>query len=900
MDDIRPDPDELLARSNTAAARARRGRLKIFFGYAAGVGKTYAMLQAAQRELAEGRDVVVGYVEPHNRPETAKQLIGLEQLPTLGVAYRGITLRELDLDAALARRPDLLLVDELAHTNAEGCRHAKRWQDVEEILAAGINVYTSLNVQHLESLNDVIAQITNVTVQETLPDHVFEQADEIELVDITPEELTTRLHEGKIYLTAQAERALRSFFQRANLTVLRELALRQSAERIHADVQSERQTRRAGQTWPTRERLVVCVGPSPTSAKVIRSAKRMAVGLHAEWVAVTVETPQTLHLNEEARARLAANLRLAEELGADSRVLSGTDAAEEIVAFARESNATKIVVGKPYQSRWATLFAHSLVEDLLQRSGDIDVYIIRGVGETSPSQHSSRISKPGGTLSGYIAAVLATIAATALGGLLQRLQSTEANVVMIFLVAVLFTSIRYGRGPGILTSVLGVLAFDFCMVPPYFTFAVADAQYAFTFLVLLGVSLITSHLTARLTEQVEASRLRERRTEALYKLGKQLSGAMGTDFLLMMSGQQLIQTFGGHWSVLLPDEQRHLSRRWNSPSAPALDSNLLAVAHWAFEHDQPCGQGTETLPNVGALVIPLTGSQHTTGVLIGSGSAATLWSQPESRRQLETAAGLIALALERDRLTLDTRKAELEAESERLRNVLLSSLSHDLRTPLAVITGASSSLLQKTAGAAPGLDRELLQTIYDESDRLSRLIDSLLQITRIEAGGVQVQKEWNVPEEVLGAALRRVQQLFPRRQFHVDIPRDLPLVAIDAVLIEQACFNLLENACRYSPEDTVIDFTARQHQRRLEIRIADRGPGLNSDEIERVFEKFYRGSAAALSAQRGSGLGLAICQAVVVAHQGTIRAENRTGGGALFTLTLPLGDNPPMISDTAH
>lgn len=898
MDDPRPSPDALLASAQSADARSKRGRLKIFFGYAAGVGKTYAMLQAAQRELAEGRDVVVGYVEPHNRPETAAQLVGLAQLPTLEIAYRGITLREFNLDAALARHPDLLLVDELAHTNAEGCRHAKRWQDVEEALAAGINVYTSLNVQHLESLNDVIAQITGVTVQETLPDHVFEQADEIELVDITPEELTTRLHEGKIYLSVQAEKALRHFFQRSNLTVLRELALRQSAERIHADVQSERHTRRAGKTWPTSERLVVCVGPSPTSAKVIRSAKRMATGLSAEWIAVTVETPQTLHMSEDARERLAANLRLAEELGADSRVLSGTDAAEEIVSFARECNATKIVVGKPFESRWTSLFARSLVEDLLRLSGEIDVYIIRGVGEPHPPGQRGTIPKPPVQREGYVVATLATIAATVLM-LLSRLHVAEANIVMVFLAVVLFTSARYGRGPGILASVLGVLAFDFFLVPPYFTFAVTDAQYVFTFLVLLAVSLTTSHLTARLREQVEASRLRERRTEALYKLGKQLSGAMGTDFLLLMAGQQLSQTFGGIWAVLLPDEQRHLHPRWTSPSAPPIDANVLAVAHWAFEHDKPCGQGTETLPHVGALVVPLTGSQQTAGVLVASGSAAGLWSQPDSRRQLETAAGLIALALERDRLTLEARKAELDAESERLRNVLLNSLSHDLRTPLAVIAGASSSLLQKTTAATSGLDKELLQTIYEESDRLSRLIDALLQITRIEAGGVQVLKEWNVPEEVLGAALRRVQQQFPQRTFHTEIPSDLPLVPMDAVLIEQVCFNLLENACRYSPEGTTIDFTARIHGSLFEIRVSDRGPGLAQNEFERVFQKFYRGSAVAHGDQRGAGLGLAICHAIVTAHHGQIRAENRSGGGASFSLTLPRGDNPPMISENS-
>lgn len=896
MQDARPDPDALLATVQQESERAKRGRLKIFFGYAAGVGKTYAMLQAAQRERGEGRDVVVGYVEPHNRPDTAALLTGFTQLELRNVPYRGVTLREFDLDAALARHPDLILVDELAHSNAEGSRHAKRWQDVEELLAAGINVYSTLNVQHLESLNDVIAQITGVTVQETLPDHVLEQANEIELIDLTPEELIDRLREGKIYLTAQAERALRHFFQRSNLTVLRELALRQSAERIHADVQSERQSHHAARIWPTHERLVVCVGPSPSSAKVIRSAKRMAAGLRAEWFAVTVETPQTLHSSDDSRERLASNLRLAEELGAESRVLSGTDAVDEIISFARAVNATKIVVGKPVQSRWLSLFAGSLVEDLLQRSGDIDVYIIRGVGE--PQREKSRASAPQpASKAGYIAALITTAVACLIGVLLLRVHVSEANVVMVFLAAVLFTSARFGLGPGILASVAGVLAFDFFLVPPYLTLAITDAQYVLTFLVLLAVSLTTSHLTARLREQVEASRLRERRTEALYKLGKQLSGATGTDFLLLMAGQQLSQTFGGEWAVLLPDQHHQLQPRWTSRQAPVIDANLTAVAAWAYEHGQACGHGTETLPNVGALLVPLTGSQQTAGVLIGWDATAELWSIPDSRRQLETAAGLIALALERDRLTIEARQSALDAESERLRNAMLNSLSHDLRTPLAVITGASTSLLQRQDGPhTPSLDRDLLQTIADESDRLSRLIDSLLQITRIEAGGVQVQKEWHVPEEVLGAAVRRVQQQYPRHQFQLHLPADLPLVPMDAVLMEQVVYNLLENACRYSPCEAPIELSAQIAGQDLRIAIADRGPGLKADELKRVFEKFYRGSAVPSGDQRGAGLGLAICQAIITAHQGTIRAENRNGGGAVFSLTLPRGDNPPKIN----
>jgi two-component system sensor histidine kinase KdpD len=893
MTNERPNPDELLARVQADEARRQRGKLKIFFGYAAGVGKTYAMLEAARRERAEGIDVVVGYVEPHTRPETEALLGGLEVLPPRLVPYRGVTLKEFDLDAALARRPQLILVDELAHTNAEGLRHAKRWQDVEELLGAGIDVWTTLNVQHVESLNDVIAQITGVVVRETLPDAALERANDIELVDLTPEELMERLKEGKVYIPQQAERALGHFFQKSNLVALRELSLRQVAQRLSKDVQAAHREKATQVPWATSERLLVCIGPSPTSAKLIRTAKRMEA-FGADWLAVAVE-PHGTAAAAVTRQQVAQHLRLAERLGAETHTLIGDDVAQTILDFARSRNVTKIIIGKTFQPRWKRFLFGTVVDTLVDRSGDIDVYVIRGEPEGSrpPRPPERPVPFPWGN---YLrTAVVVTLCGLA-GWLSHTWQLSEANIAMVFLLGVVYVAARYGRGPAIAASVAGVLVFDFFFVPPYLSFGVSDAQYILTFAVMFIVGFLISTLTARIRDQLGAAQQQERRTAALLRLTKQLSEVAGLEFLIGMAGQQLREIFGGEVVLFVREATGRLELRYGHDTSVARHEVNAVVARWVADHDQAAGAGTDTLPNATALFIPLVGSQRTMGAVGVRPSDPERFLDPDQRRLLETCASLIALSLERDQSVLEAHEAQLWVQAEQLRNSLLSSVSHDLRTPLAVIAGASSILLEQAADQKPEARRELLQTILDESHRLGRLVDNLLDMTRLTSGTVVLNKQWHVLEEIVGSALARLRRQLEDHSVRVDLPGNLPLLFLDGVLMEQVFFNLLENAGRYTPAGSHIEITARVEDKRVKIRVADNGPGLPPGTEARVFEKFFRGSISTGDERRGAGLGLAICQAIIEAHGGRISARNRPGGGAEFAISLPCEEKAPRVA----
>lgn len=893
MAETRPNPDELLSRVQAQEDAARRGKLRIFFGYAAGVGKTFAMLEAAQREKAAGVDVVVGYVEPHGRPETESLLRGLDSLPPLPVPYRGITLREFDLDGALKRRPGLILVDELAHSNAEGLRHAKRWQDVEELLDAGIDVYSTLNVQHVESLNDVIAQITGVAVNETLPDAVLDRADELELVDLTPEDLIDRLRQGKVYLPQQAERALGHFFQRGNLVALRELSLREVAQRIQKDVESARQERAAGQPWATNERLLVCVGPSPTSAKLLRTAKRMASAFGAEWLAVAVEPSGAGQ--SESRMRVAQHLRLADRLGAETHTLVGGDVAQTVLDFARSRNVTKIVVGKTALPHWKRWFSRSVVDVLLERSGEIDVYVIRGEPETAgraiapaPTERLDR------TRYGWSAAVV--VLCSLLGWLSHELHQPEANTVMIFLLGVAFVGARFGRGPSVAAAVGSVLVFDFFFVPPQLQFAVGDLRYVLTFAVMLTIGLVISTLTARLQGELRATRDLQRRTDALYRLTKQLSEVAGSEFLIRHAGQQLGEIFDGETALFVRDGSGPPQLRFGEVTSIARHEINAVVAQWVADHDQIAGAGTDTLPNATALFVPLIGSQSTLGAIGVRPSDDQRFADPNQRRLLETCASLIALSLERDLSVLEAGEAQLRVQTEEMRSSLLSSVSHDLRTPLAAIAAASASLLDERLRSPGEVRREMLQTIADESRRLSRLVENLLDMTRLESGAIAPHKEWQVLEEIVGTALARVRGELQGRTVVVTIPADLPLIFVDGVLFEQVFVNLLENAVRYTPPGSRIEISARIDGRQAQVRLFDNGPGLPPGSESRVLEKFFRGGAPTPDGRRGVGLGLAICQAIVLAHGGRIAARNRPEGGAEFLITLPMDKPPPRVA----
>jgi two-component system sensor histidine kinase KdpD len=890
----RPNPDALLARVREEASRAARGKLKIFFGYASGVGKTYEMLTAAQRERAAGTEVVVGYVEPHGRPETEALLASLETLPLLSVTYRGATLREFDLDAALARRPALLLVDELAHSNAPGMRHPKRWQDVEELLAAGVNVWTTLNVQHIESLNDVISQITNIAVKETLPDTVLERADEIELIDITPDKLMERLAAGKVYVPAQAERALKNFFQKGNLVALRELSLRQAASRVQQDVDIARQERAAVGPWLTSERVLVCVGPSPTNARIVRTTKRLARSLGAEWLAVAVDTGAEGVRSAEIKERTAQNLRMAEQLGAETQTLVGRNVADVLLDFARSRNVTKIVAGKTQQPRWKSWFVDTVVQQLLNRSGDIDIYVVSGEGEVPSGTRQSGAVKVF-RWSEYLKAAAVVAACGVLGWVARSYGLADANIVMIFLAGVAFVSARLGRGPSIASAIASVLMFDFFFVPPRLTFAVSDTEYLITFAVMLGIGLLITELTTRLQAQLRASQQQEHRTSQLFRMTRQLSELSGSDFLVRTAGRQLEEIFDAEVVFYLREPGGELSLRYGERTGIVGQPINAVVAQWVASNGKLAGAGTDTLPNATAIFVPLVGSQQVAGVLGIRPKIEGRLLDPEQIRLLETCGSLIALSIERDDSVLQAHQAQLQVQAEQLRNSLLDSVSHDLRTPLATISGTATSLLENSSLS----DSESLHTLVDESRRLTRLVENLLDMARLDSGAIALNRQWNVLEEIVGVALNAVKREVRDFVVRVDIPADFPLLNIDGFLIEQVLVNLLENASRYTPIGSEIEIAAVAKANRAEIRIADNGPGLPSGSEEKIFDKFFRGSSITPDGRRGVGLGLAICRAIVEAHGGAITAANRPEGGALFVISLSSTETPPHIEAEA-
>jgi two-component system sensor histidine kinase KdpD len=663
MNNPQSNRDEPLEHIRSETKAQQRGKLKIFFGYAAGVGKTYSMLEAARVQASANLDVVLGYVELHNRPDTEALLLGMELLPLKEVEYRGIKLKEFDLDAALARKPTVIIVDELAHTNAPGLRHTKRWHDVEELLNAGINVYTTLNVQHLESLNDIVSQISAIEVRETISDTVFDQADSIELVDLPPEELLQRFQEGKVYIPFQAERAMQNFFKLPNLIALRELALRRTADRVNAQVQIARQSVGSTQIWATRERLLVCVGPNPTSARLIRAAKRMAAALHATWVAAYVDSGSLL--SDIARQKLTRNLNLAEQLGGETAMLSGESIADEIVKYAQSTNVTKIIIGKTGQPRWREFIGKSIVSQVLHRSGDIDVYVIRGRQEPAEEDKYDRAIRTSRTdYTRFGKAILVTAICTAAAWLMHLLGLSEANLVMIFFVGVAFVAARYGHGPGILSSIASVLAFDFFLVPPYFSFTANDTQYFITFGVMLTIAILISTLSHRIRRQVEMLRRREQRTEALYHLSRKLAATAGMYQLVTTAQSELSASLAGEVAIFLPDESNRL-KATVGPTNLAATEREIAVAQWVFEHGQLAGAGTDTLPDVNALYAPLISPRGTVGVLALKSIDLGRFTSPDQRQLLEMAANQLALAIERDSLAEQAQKvlARMKAAS---------------------------------------------------------------------------------------------------------------------------------------------------------------------------------------------------------------------------------------------
>ena len=894
MAEIRPNPDALLKRVQAEEARQLEGKLKIFFGANPGVGKTYAMLEAAHEQRRDGMDVVIGVVETHGRTETEALLPGLEVLPRRPVEYRGTVLNEFDLDAALARRPAFLLIDELAHTNAPGLRHTKRWQDVQELLKAGITVYTTVNVQHLESLNDVVAQITGVRVRETVPDSAIERADDVELIDLPPDDLLQRLKDGKVYVPEQIQHAVQHFFTKGNLIALRELALRRTAERVDQQMEVYRRDHAVVRTWPAAETIMVCVNMKPRGPRLIRAARQMATNLHAKWIAVYVQVPRHLRLPQADRDRLVQTLRLAEQLGAETVTLTGEGVAQELLNYARSRNATKLIVGKPVRSLWKEWLFGSVVSELVHQSGDIDIYVI--TGEAGKGQPLIRRSlKRTSNRREYLYALVGVAIATAVAWAMYPYFSA-ANLIMMYLMAVIVIAIRLGRGPSILASVVSVATFDFFFVPPYLSFAVSDIQYVVTFAIMLIVALVISNLAVRIREQAELARDRERRTAVLYAMSRDLATHRGTAMLAQVAAKHLREVFDGQVAIFLADAEKRVRLQRGELLFFDLDPKESGVAQWVFDHSERAGSGTDTLPGASALYLPLVGSTGPIGVVAVRPKDTGLLLDPEQLHLLESLINQVALAIERTRLSDEAQQAHVRVETERMRNAILSSVSHDLRTPLATITGAASSLLDERSPLNASDRLELSRSIYREANRLDRLLKNLLDMMRIEAGAVHLNKEWHPLDEIVGAALSRLEERLRNVTVRTTFPPDLPMVQIDGVLMEQVVINLLENGVKYAPPGSVIEVSASAGNKEVVVEVADRGQGIPVGEEVRIFDKFYRAKPAR---EGGVGLGLTICRGIIEAHGGRIWAENRTGGGAVFRFAIPLSEEQPPIA-TEH
>lgn len=889
MEERRPDPDLLLAEVRQEEDRLREGQLKIFFGAAPGVGKTYAMLGVAQQKLAEGIDIVAGVVETHGRKETETLLEGLQIIPRRSAEYRGAVLSEFDIDSALKRKPAIILVDELAHTNAPGSRHKKRWQDIYELLGAGISVYTTVNVQHLESLNDVVRNITGITVRETIPDFLLDRADEIELVDLPPDDLLQRLRDGKVYVPELAAKAREFFFRKGNLLALRELALRRTAQRVDEQMQRYREVKGVREVWPAAEKLLVCVGPNPQSIRLIRAAKRMAAGLSAEWIAVYVEAPHKVKPSESDLRQLAEHMRLAESLGAETVTLSGPKASEEILAYARDRNVTKIVIGKPTHPRWKDKLFGSMLDELVRGSGDIEVYVISGdTGEPVKGIIAKSLRSDSGAKEWLFS--LAVVVACSGLALLMKPYFEIVDLAMVYLLGVVIAAIKTERGPSLFAALLSVAAFDFIFIPPYYTFAVSNVRYFITFIVMFMVAFIISRLTHRIRDQVYAARQREKRTTAMYNLSRKFVHERGIEKLCAIAIRHISEVLPSHVVVLVPADRGKLTIPATGQETFALDEKELSVAQWTFDHRQRAGLGTDTLSGARALYIPMVVASKAVGVIGILPRSSHGFFDQEQIHVLESLVNQVALAIDRAMISLEAQEALLKAETETLRNTLLSSVSHDLRTPLASITGAITTLLQKDIALDIDQRQELLQTIYEEAEHLNQIIRNVLDMTRLEAGAIKVKKVWLPIEEIIGAVLSRLDERLMGRQVRTILPEDLPLISFDPLLIEQVLVNLLDNAIKYTPPETPIELSAHVKDKEIIVEIADRGAGIPAGEEEKIFDKFVRGTATG----GGIGLGLTICRAIIQAHGGRIKAENRRDGGAVFSFSLPLGDQPPI------
>lgn len=882
----RASPDALLA----LARKEGRGRLKIFVGAAPGVGKTYAMLTAARSETAGGRDVVVGLIETHGRRETEQLLEGLELLPRVPIVYRNRVVREFDLDGALARRPSLLLVDEYAHTNVPGSRHPKRWQDIDELLAAGIDVWTTLNIQHLESLNDVVLKISRVRVRETVPDTAFDRADEIVLVDLPPDELLKRLAEGKVYVQDTAARAVESFFKPQNLTALRELALRRAAERVDAALVERMQAQAIEGPWAAGERILACVGPDAASPGVVRTAKRLADLMDAPWIAATVERPGMNIDDAVVRRSLADALKLAESLGAEVRTLTGSDIPDELLRFARVENVTQIVIGRARGGMLQQWLQRSLPQQLARRSTDIAIHLVptqteqgeRGSGSLTTWLNAARPAH-------YLYAAAAVTGAVLVGqGLSQIIPPTALSIV--FLMAVLFSAVKAGVGPAILASALSFLAYNFFFISPVYTFTIAEPYEVLALVMYLVVAIVAATLAGRLREQVRVSAMRVRAMRRLYEFSRRLSGLATLDAIAEGAASEMHASLGRPVAVLLPrDDDLVLTAAW--PPEDAFDEATMMAARWSFSHNEPAGFKTATLPIVPWRFLPMRTGETTYGV-VGMELARDAPLDSEAEALLDALTEQAAAALQRAALTRDMVSARTATETERVRNTLLASISHDFRTPLSSILGAVSSLITYGDKMDDGATRDLLVNIREEAEGLDEMVRNLLSITRIEARALELHRDWVDLREVASRVVAGVRRRGATQQIELVWNTDIPLVQADATLIEQALGNIVANAVTYTPDTATIVIDAESDQTGIHLRVTDNGAGIAPVHLPHIFERFVRSAnepSKPSDRGQGIGLGLAIAKGIMEAHGGSVAAISPVadGRGTRFVLTFP-------------
>lgn len=879
----RLDPDALLKIVQAAERQAGRGKLKIYLGAAPGVGKTYTMLEDAHDKLKQGLDVLVGVVESHGRTDIESLMQGLQILPKQKIEYKGIVLQEFDLDAALQLNPSLILMDEMAHTNAEGTRHNKRWQDIKELLDRGIDVYTTLNVQHIESLNDDVSGIIHAPIKETVPDSMLELADTIELVDLPPEDLLKRLHDGKVYYPTQAHIAKDKFFRIGNLIALRELALRVTAARVGAQVLLYRQGKGIKHIWSSNERILVCVGPGQESLKLIRSACRLATTLQAEWIAVFVDSAKS-NLTAEQRNSAIKNLMLAEQLGAETKILDGYDFVSEIMGFAREENISLIMIWKHVRPRWYDFVFSQLADEIVRHSQEINVYIMTG-SEAEIAKDKYKFSPAMRTTTNvYLASTGIIVVATLLNFVLNSFVS-HRNLILVYLVAVTLVSL-FGRiGPSILASILSVVAYGWFFFPSVLQLSVYNFEYLSTLILMILLTQVISHLTIITRRQAETARVAERQSTALHKLSRKLASARGAHQLLFIGAEYIADFFNSDVMVLSP-EQQELSVVVKVGNRKTLDAKELSIAQWVYDLGQIAGFGTDTLPFSEALYVPLLASQGVIGVLRVTPKDRQYLITPDELHFLETCANQIALTVEVDRLQEQTQQLEMAQQIDNTRSALLQSVSQDLRAPLAAIMLAASTQMQTSTQLSPERVADLGFNIYQQSEQLSRLINNLLQITYLESNQIKLQKELGSLRDLVSKVLKASRDKLGKTPVYVDIPANLPLVPFDRVLLEEVIVNLLDNAMKFAPPNKAIEIFVVYAEQNIMLSVLDHGPGIAEDELIRVFDKFYKGRS--LIAHHGLGLGLAVCKIIIDAHGGTIWAENNQPSGAVFKFTLPL------------